>query len=455
VSAAPAARSGLSEAAAPGSPVLDAETVSQSVALATFDAVWTRIRDTYYDSAMTGIDWAGARSELRPRAARAVTLGELRVVVDSLLARLGQSHNVLIPREVADGVADDSAAGAAARAGEPGDVGLSLRLLGGEVVVSEVEPGGPAARAGVHAGWLVDSVETFSRRTLPEVLGPLRTDAERRQAALRVPRRVEHALDGAAGSSVRVAFRDAADRLELVDMVRRPAPGTPVKLGNLPAMIARLSHERVAAPGGGCVGVIRFNLWMAPLAADFDRAMNDVRACRGVVLDLRGNPGGLGGMVMGVGGYFLDRPVPLGVMRTRGTELRFVANPRFVNDEGAAVRPFAGPLAILVDPLSGSTSEIFAAGMQAIGRARLFGETSAGQALPAVMFRLPNGDVLMHAIADFTAPDGRRIEGRGAVPDEVVPATRADLLAGRDAALAAALGWVDHQPPRGGRGTAP
>ena len=170
--------------------------------------------------------------------------------------------------------------------------------------------------------------------------------------------------------------------------------------------------------------------------------MDDFAGCRGIVIDLRGNPGGLGGLVMGASGAFLDRTVPLGVMKTREHELRFVSIPRRVTRDARATQPFAGPVAILVDEMSMSTSEIFAAGMQGVGRARLFGERTPGMALPALMLRLPNQDVLYHAIANFLGPNGERIEGRGAVPDERVPLTRADLLAGRDRPLQAALGWI-------------
>jgi carboxyl-terminal processing protease len=107
------------------------------------------------------------------------------------------------------------------------------------------------------------------------------------------------------------------------------------------------------------------------------------------------------------------------------------------------VEPFSGNLAILVDGLSASTSEMFAAAMQALGRARIFGERTAGQALPAMATRLPNGDVLMHVVADFVSPDGSRIEGRGVMPDEAAPLTQADVVNGRDAPLAAAIRWIE------------
>ena len=150
-------------------------------------------------------------------------------------------------------------------------------------------------------------------------------------------------------------------------------------------------------------------------------------------------------MIMGISGHFLNERKPLGTMKTRDAELKFAANPRLVNAAGQRVEPFSGPVAILVDALTGSASECFAGGLQALGRARVFGQTSMGQALPAFFAKLPNGDVLIHATGDFVTADGTRLEGRGVVPDETVTITRSELLAGRDSTLEAALKWIDQQ----------
>jgi carboxyl-terminal processing protease len=147
-------------------------------------------------------------------------------------------------------------------------------------------------------------------------------------------------------------------------------------------------------------------------------------------------------MVGGVAGHFLARRDTLGSNQTRTSRLVFVANPRAATSDGRSVTPFAGPVAVLQDELSGSASEIFAAGMRAIGRVRVFGATSIGGVLPASWDRLPNGDVLYHAIGEFITPDGQRLEGVGVVPDEPVTVTRADLLAGRDPVLNAAMRWI-------------
>jgi carboxyl-terminal processing protease len=130
-------------------------------------------------------------------------------------------------------------------------------------------------------------------------------------------------------------------------------------------------------------------------------------------------------------------------MKTRDNELRFVVNPRRVSAQGERVTPFDGPVAILVDAMSGSASECFAGGMQSLGRVRVFGQPSMGQALPALFARLPNGDVLIHAFGDFVTSDGTRLEGRGVIPDQIVPLDRAQLLAGHDRPLEAALAWFD------------
>lgn len=145
---------------------------------------------------------------------------------------------------------------------------------------------------------------------------------------------------------------------------------------------------------------------------------------------------------MGFGGFFVESPVSLGTMRMRQLSLNFAINPRVVRVSGTQMGPFKGPVAILVDAMSASTSEIFATGMQRLGRAKVFGQRSAGAALPALMHGLPSGDTFVHAVADFTDPAGGRIEGSGVVPDHLIPLTQQDLAESIDAPLEAATKWI-------------
>jgi carboxyl-terminal processing protease len=250
-------------------------------------------------------------------------------------------------------------------------------------------------------------------------------------------------LHGPSGSRAAVTFEDGNGVPTRLEIDRRVEGGQPVTVGNLPTMFVRVRSERAVTPAGRSAGVIAFNVWMTAVDPLFQQAVDEFRSSSGIVVDLRGNPGGLAAMLMGISGHFIDERKALGVMKTRDNPLRFVVNPRRVNARGERVQPFAGPVAILVDALSGSASECFAGGMQSLGRVRVFGQQTMGQALPALFSRLPNGDVLIHAYADFVTADGTRLEGRGVIPDQVVPLDRAQLLTGHDRPLEAALAWFD------------
>jgi carboxyl-terminal processing protease len=247
---------------------------------------------------------------------------------------------------------------------------------------------------------------------------------------------------------VALAFLDGTDQPQRRTLARRAVPSEPIKFGNMPTFFARFARDEHTTPAGRRAGRIWFNFWMPPLIRQVDDAVEAFRAYDGIVVDLRGNRGGAGGMVMGVAGHFFTERVSLGDFRSRRSTLQFRANPRLVSPSGQRVEPFAGPVALLIDETSGSASEVFAGGMQALERVRVFGSTSLGGVLPAVFDRLPNRDVLYHAIADFATPDGIVLEGRGVVPDEAVRPTREDLLAGHDPVLDAALAWIDtHRNP--------
>ena len=397
----------------------------------TFDAVWKIVRDTHFDPSFDTAQWDRVRAELRPKAIAAATPGELRQVLADMLGRLGLSHFAVIP-STPDGPGD--------RADLTGQPGMDVRLLDSQLVVTSVDPSGGASAAGVHTGWIVESVDGKAAAALLDGV-PFSTPERMRQ--LGVWRAVQSQLRGSAGTRADVTFLDATG-VRVQKSIRREAdPGEPVSVGNLPTMHVRVSSQQVDTPGGHRAGLIAFNVWMTAVDAAFSQAIDRDRGADGIVIDLRGNPGGLAAMIMGISGYFLTDRVTLGVMKTKDSELHFSANPRLVNARGERVSPYAGPLAILVDSMTGSASECFAGGMQSIGRARVFGQTSMGQALPALFDRLPNGDVFIHAWGDFVTGTGVRIEGRGVVPDTPVALTREDLLAGRDRTVEAALAWID------------
>jgi carboxyl-terminal processing protease len=404
--------------------------------LATFDAAARIVERTHFDTTFNGVNWIALRDSLRPFAI-GVSRDSVRTLIRTMLARLGQSHFSVFPSDVAETTRDEAVE-------ESGNIGVDLAYIGNRMVVERVEPDGAAKAAGVEPGWVVTMIGNVK---VDSLLERIRSRPGRYSLTLRAVRGVSTRLLGSVGSSITVQFQDGRDRPVSKTMVRRADTGPPVKWGYFPTFFARFTaHEQHL--DNTRAGVIWFSNWLVPLVRQVDSAVDAYRAMDGMVLDLRRNSGGVAAMVGGVAGHFTTRPDTLGINQTRSSRMVFVANPRRSTSDGRTVQPFAGPVAILIDELSGSASEVFAAGMRSIGRVRIFGATSVGGVLPASWDRLPNGDVLYHAIGEFITPSGERLEGIGVVPDEPVPLTRADLLAGRDPVLNAAMRWISGEKRR-------
>lgn len=432
--------------------------------LETFDFAWQRIADTFWDEEMGGVDWRAVGDELRPRARDAANARELRDVVQEMLARLGQSHFGVLPGAgLADGgrepVASDDGDGVACTpalmrtvSGDGGSSasdagpGFEVRFLGSVPVVSQVEAGSAADRGGLATGMEIvrigeQALAALSRCFELESLDPRVADMVRARA-------VEGLLFGAPGDSVDVEFADGAGERFVRELERAHHPGAvEIGFGNLPPMQYVFETEEVETATAGRVLAVRFNVWMMPVVEAFETALYGEPAAGsstfdGLLIDLRGNPGGIAGTAAGIAGYLLEEQVPLGRMLHRGTDFRMLVFPKRLSLGKERIEVFGGPVALITDGGSASTSEIFAAGLQDHGRVRVFGEPTAAAALPAVIERMPSGDLLMHAIADFLRPNGERVEGRSVVPDSPVPLTREGLLSGRDEPREAALAWI-------------
>jgi carboxyl-terminal processing protease len=391
-----------------------------------FEYIWKTVRDKHWDPRINGLDWQAVHDELLPRIEKAGTMPEAREAISAMLDRLHQTHFGIAPAAL---YGELEASGSA-----DGNPGIDVRILDRRALVTSVDAGSPAAARGVKPGWQIVSVGDSE---LAPALDRLRGRYEGSTLLELVQSRaVANRLAGPAGSTVKVGFRDGHDRATTLDLDRARPRGVAARLGYFPPMYF-WAESRKLPPG---VGYLRFNLFFEPdaLVGTIRELVAQCRDASGMVIDLRGNPGGIGGLAMGVAGWFVDKPgLRLGTMYLRDATINFVV---FARPE-----PFRGPLAILVDGCSASTAEIFAGGMKDLGRARIFGTRTAGAALPSVFEKLPNGDGFQYAIANYVSEGGKPLEGNGVTPDEEVRPTRAQLLAGRDPVLDAALSWIQKQ----------
>jgi carboxyl-terminal processing protease len=392
-----------------------------------FEQVWATVRDRYHDPDLGGVDWEAVRDEFRPKIEQAQSATDARRIIQSMLNRLGSSHFYLVA-----GDSYGSVHGEGPPDSSRGATGLDLRVIDHRAVVSRVYPESAAAVAGVRPGWIIhriegEEIEPILQRVHEKYTGKTWQLLEMTDA-------VRSRLRGELGEFRDVEFEDGIGEVVLCRLELKPAPGTPVhRLGDMPP-------SRVWFESGwmeGDIGYIGFSLFEGPayLMERFNKSMADFLPARGVVLDLRGNAGGLGMMSLWMSGWFIsEKGVVLWTEITRDKEIRIPVTPR--------ARTFDGPLVILVDECSASTAEDMAGGLQKTGRARIAGAVSAGASQPADIMKLANGDRFVFSVARLVLPDGNTIEGNGVIPDLPVTLSRADLLAGRDPALEAALRFI-------------
>ncbi len=390
--------------------------------IASFEKVWTTVRDKHWEKNPGGLDWQAILEEYRPQIDKAATTEQARAVIREMLGRLKQTHFAIFAEQVYDDV-DITTMG-------DGSPGMDTRVLDGQAVVTRIDPGSPAEKAGVKLGWKIVSVDG---KELTPAIQTLLADPSIHELTLE--RAVAARLTGAAGGNIRVAFVDGAGRNTTLDLGLTPPRGPISRFGNLPAMHVWFESKKL-----GNTLYVAFNMFLdlPRVMTGFGDAVSSCGECNGLIVDLRGNPGGIGGMAMGMAGWLEDQPdLHLGTMYLRDATIKFVVNPR--------LDAFKGPVAILVDGTSASTSEIFAGGLKDLGRARIFGTRTAAAALPSVIEKLPNGDGFQYAVANYISEGGKALEGAGVTPDVEVKLTRQALLTGHDPVVDAALEWIGRQ----------
>lgn len=264
--------------------------------------------------------------------------------------------------------------------GRFGGIGIEVGMVDGHPTVIAPIAGGPAERAGITSGDRLIEVDhrPLGGRTLSDAVRNLR---------------------GEPGTAVHVR-------------IRRPSEAEPIDFDLTRGAIASVV-SRLLSPGTGYVRIYQFD---RPTRTDLDNAVEELQQqgpLSGLVLDLRGNPGGLLETAVDVADAFLTDGVIVTIEgRQAHSQRTFHANSDIVA-EGV-------PIAVLINGQSASGSEVVAGALKDRGRAVLIGTQSYGKGSVQSVIRLGSG-ALKLTTAHYLTPSGHSIDEGGVVPDIRLP----------------------------------
>lgn len=270
-------------------------------------------------------------------------------------------------------------------------IGLMLEDTPEGPKVVSVLPGTPAEQGGVEVGERIVSVDGQDVSDLPIEL---------------IVRRVT----GEEGTTVTVGFAGGSQGPREIEFTRARI--------DLPVVETELLEDNI--------GHIRLLSFPKGAGAKVAAAVEELLAegAEGILLDLRGNPGGLLDAAVDVASVFVDEGEIVTVREADGRERTLRARPGGFADL---------PLVVLVDGSSASASEILAGAMQDLGRAPVVGAKTFGKGTVQTVRSLSDRSGLKFTTAEYVTPSGDSIEGVGVAPDTEVADPEAQLAAAREA----------------------
>ncbi len=272
--------------------------------------------------------------------------------------------------------------------GEFGGLGIEVTQEGGYIKVISPIDDTPAMRAGVKAGDLITGLDgqTVQGMSLNDAVEKMR---------------------GTPNTRITLTIRrEGADKPIELTLVR--------EVIRLRVVRSRMEGEDIA--------YIRLSSFTEQTESAMRRAFNDLKAqsgdkLRGLVLDLRNNPGGLLPQSISVSDDFLERGE---IVSTRG---RHAEDTQRWNAKGGDITGGL-PIVVLINGGSASASEIVAGALQDHRRAIVLGTRSFGKGSVQTVSPLPGNGGMRLTTARYYTPSGRSIQGQGITPDVEVAATR-------------------------------
>ena len=379
-----------------------------------FEKVWKDIDAHYYDPEFGGVKWQEVHERYLPLVKAAKDDKDFYSIVDRMTAELHDAHTRFSSPEQWENRKKHQGVSVGFRAGYVED----------KIAVLDVFPDSNAAHAGIQPGMIVTALDgqPIAER-LAEATPKVLPSSTERVTKLRI-------LSNVFAGSLETPFTASLER----------ANGSSFDV-RFARQILSTEPRVTAAKLSSGFGYIRFDEFHPSLVKDFKTAVQNLRTTPGLILDLRGNRGGVGATLEAMARLLFDSKT---LFERRMSRKQVTASERdghrtketqvFVGKNGGQI--YSGPVVILVSEYSASAAEVFAAGMQDSGRAKLVGSPSCGCVLGITHDRvMKGGGVLEISEVLWFSPKDRKLEGEGVIPERVAVPTIASLREKRDLVL--------------------
>jgi len=217
---------------------------------------------------------------------------------------------------------------------------------------------------------------------------------------------------------------------------------TDFSLDLIPSYVPDFTHYGAAIDYGtlpGGIGYIHFGDFIPKrkfMEDALDQILGQLTETRGLIIDIRDNPGGQDAVAQYVAGRFAaDRHLYMTVRKKNGPGPNDFSQavPWYVEPTGGT--RYTKPILLLTSRWTGSAGETFTLAMDELDHVTLLGDYTSGAFSDNIARELPNGWFCFMSIGDYRASDGQSYEGIGIEPDIHLVTTREDILAGRDRVL--------------------
>ena len=392
----------------------------KNVYLDYFDMIWQTVKEQHFDPTFGGLDWDRIRDQYRPLMGKVENDQNFYPLINRMLFRLSLSHLRVIPPGDWGRLEPELFA--------EGSAGIDIRFLNNAAVITSIEPGSPAEEAGLRPSQVIEKIDGIPIETIAgERLDRLEPPYNKQYS---ITNEIQARIYGLPETSLSITCREENGGLFEKSIMRKSREGkTP--FGDIlpPAYIAFEANRQ-----DGDIGYLRFNCFHPALREKIRNAVASMADAPGLIIDLRGNSGGSRAVVQELAGHFVRETTLLFSLKTRAGKIDVVLDP--------VDRPYEGPVVVLLDVMSQSASEYFAAALQAAGRVVVIGERSSGAVNPMALMPLPNGAIFIYPYAELETPGGAVIDGHGVEPDIPVELDRTALSRGRDSQLEAAIHFI-------------